>query len=105
MARSKFITYREMADDGVLRYYILQRDFPHSIGVVLSSPNHGAVAQSVVAGYNLFIVYDGTLRGNFIAAYPGFEEELNGVFMDMAAWYLSERILTDEKKYLKFKIK
>jgi len=105
MESKPFITYREEDEKNVLRYYILQKDFPHSKGVILSQPNHEALCQSVVPGYNLWVVWDGTLRGNFVAAYPNYEIDMQLCFDSMASWYYSERILKDEKRYAKFKIK
>jgi hypothetical protein len=105
MERQPFITYREIDETNTLRYYILQKEFPHCIGKVLAEPNHGAIVQGVVPGYNLYIISDGVLRGNFIAVYPSYKEELQLTFDSMAAWYHAERILKDEKRYEKFKVK
>jgi len=105
MERTAFITFREPDNDNVLRYYILQKDHPHNLGMVLSQPNHEALCQSVIPGYNLYIVWVGTLRGNFVAAYPNYEVDMQLCFDSMASWYYSERILKDEKRYAKFKIK
>jgi len=99
-----FITYRENDIKGVLRYYILQRDFPNNIGVILSQPNHKAICQSVIPGYNLWVVWDGTLRGNFVAAYPDFEKELRYTMDNMAAWFWAERIVMDKKRFKQFKV-
>ncbi len=105
MERIAFLTFREIDDKGILRYYILQKEFPHNKAVILSQPNHEALCQSVVPGYNLWVVFDGTLRGNFVAAYPDYQKDMQFAMDAMAAFYFSERILKDEKRYSKFKVK
>lgn len=104
MARFPYITYRE-EDEGILKYFILQKDFPHNIGVVATQPNIESLVQSTVAGYNLWIVFVGTLRGNFVAVYPNYEKDMQQIFDNMALWFVAERILKDQKRYEKFKIK
>ncbi len=104
MERKSFITYRE-EDDGVLKYYILQKEFPHNCGVISIKPNPEAIVQSTVSGYNLWVVHAGTLRGNMIAVYPSYKENLQLCYDEMANFFYNERILKDEKRYEKFKIK
>lgn len=103
--RIPFVTFREVDETGTLRYYILQKDFPHNLGKILSQPDHEAIVQSIVPAYNLYIVWSGTLRGNMIAAYPDYKKELQQTFDQMATFFYTERILVDEKRYSKFKIK
>ena len=105
MERTPFITFREVDDKNILRYYILQKDFPHCLAVILSQPMPESLCQSVVPGYNLWVVWDGTLRGNYVAAYPDYEKDLQFTMDNMAAWYFSERIEKDKKRYEKFKVK
>jgi len=105
MERIPFITFREVDYTNTLRYYILQKDFPHSVAVIVSQPKHTALCQSVIPGYNLWVVWEDSLRGSYVAAYPDYEKDLQFTMDNMAAWYFSERILTDEKRYAKFKIK
>ncbi len=104
MARHPFISYRE-EDEGELKYYIVQKDFPHNVGVICTQPNLDALAQGTVSGYNLWIVSNGVLRGNFIAVYPSYKEDLQLTMDSMANWFYSERILKDEKRYERFKVK
>lgn len=104
MERIPFISFREPDDTGLLRYYILQKDFPHNKAVVLSQPKFDAICMSIIPGYNLFVIWDGTLRGNFIASYPNYEIDLQLCLDWMASWYYSERIEKDKKRYEKFKI-
>ena len=105
MTRIPYITFRETDEEGVLKYYILQKDFPHHLGIVCTQPNLDALAQGTVSGYNLWVASNGVLRGNFIAVYPSYREDQQSVFDSMAAWFHSERILKDEKRYERFKIK
>lgn len=99
-----FITYREKDSSGVLQYYILQKDFPHINGLILNKPCEGNWC-SPVPGYNLWIVFDYTIRGKMIPSYKNIREEISSVLDRMAAWFYAERIMQDEKKYKKFKIK
>jgi len=99
-----FITYREN-NDGVLRYYILQKDFPHNVGIIQSQPNGSAICQSVVPGYNLWVVFNGTLQGNFVQAKIDYAKELQVVYDNMAAFFWAERICLDKKRFEKFKVK
>ena len=102
---TRYITYRDNDSTGQLQYYVLQRDFPHYVGIVSVAPVSGAMCCSPIPGYNLFIVFTGVLRGDYIPAYSGVKADIEMVFNDMASWYLEERIKKDEKKYTKFKIK
>lgn len=101
----KYLTFREKDDTETLRYYIVQKQFPHNLAIILSQPKHESLVQSVLPGYNLWVVHHGVLRGNFIAIYPSHKEELQVIYDEMANWFYSERILKDEKRYEKFKVK
>ncbi len=105
MERIAYITFREPDEEGILRYFILQKEFPHNLGCISTLPNPEALVQATVPGYNLWIVHAGVLRGNFVAIYPSHKEELQLVYDNMANWYYEERILKDWKKYEKYKIK
>jgi hypothetical protein len=94
-----------MNNDGVLCYYILQKAFPHWVGLlVANSPVEGALANAPIAGYNLWVTFSGTLRGRIIPDYRNIQSEINSAFADMAEWYLANRIRQNEKIYRKFKI-
>lgn len=58
-----------------------------------------------IAGYNLYLVFAGTLRGNMLPSYKDINAEVRIVFEMMALWFYNERILPDKKRYQKFKIK
>lgn len=98
-----FITFRDKDENGVLQYYILQRDFPHLIGVVW---NHFDIGNwyAPIMGYMLYVNFNGTLRGNVIPSYKDVGEEIQTIMQAMADWYYTNRIMEDEKKYKKFKV-
>lgn len=101
---SPYITFRDKDSEGNLQYYVLQRDFPHYLGVVSSVPVFNIVSPAPLSGYNLWVVFKGTLRGNMIPSYQNVGDEISNVLGVMALWYYTDRILMDKKKYKKFKI-
>jgi hypothetical protein len=101
---SDFITFRELDADNQFAYYILQKDFPHYVGVIYPFPKKKVVEPSPIAGYNLWVSFNGTLRGNAIPSYNHFLEEIVFILDRMANWYLQQRIIPDYKRYKKFKI-
>jgi hypothetical protein len=100
-----YISYREIDDKGVLRYYVLQKVFPHTVGIILAQQQPEALAQFPISGYNLWVVYDGVLHGNFVHATPDYKNELAIIMQNMAAWFWAERICLDRKRFEKFKVK
>lgn len=101
---SPFITFRDIDKQGKLQYYILQRDFPHYVGLLSTRPMDTVISNSAIAGYYLWIVFWGTLRGPFIPAYNGVDKDIQSLLDNMADWFCNERIMEDEKKFKKFKI-
>jgi hypothetical protein len=101
---SPYITYRDKDEEGNLKYYILQRDFPHYLGVIVTIPMEGAISNEAIPGYNMWVSFAGVLRGNYIPDYRNTMDEINSVFSNMAAWFWAERIQENPKKYEKFKI-
>lgn len=99
-----FITFREIDADGNLQYYVLQRQYPHFVSVLWGSPKEYLVQPIPISGYNLWLIFSGTIIGNWIPAYPDIEKEIMQTMENMARWYYTERILKDEKRYKKFKI-
>lgn len=104
MTQIPFITYREQLEDNVIGYFILQKDYPHFVGIISSTPYHKLVSSVAIAGYNLWVAFYGTLRGNVIPSYEGVGDEINEVLHRMAIWFLENRINNAERKYTKFKI-
>ena len=100
----RYLTFRETDEGGRLCYYILQKAFPHYVGIISLGRIEGSLASSPIAGYNMYVNFTGTLRGNFIPSYADVLDEITAVFNDMAIWFLENRILNDQKKYAKYKI-
>lgn len=101
----QFITYRELDKNGELQYYILQKEFPHYVCYISTVKKENVISQWAVSEYNLYVIFCGTIRGNFIPSYKNIAEEIDSVVLSMANWYKENRILTNQKRYEKFKIK
>lgn len=99
----EYISYRENDEDGELQYYILQRDFPHYIGLISTYPKDSIVPSIQITNYYLWVVFNGSLRGSLIPGYKNIEKDIKFVLNDMAIWYYAYRIVPNEKKYKKFK--
>ncbi len=97
-----YITYREL-ENGHLQYYILQKEFPHYIGVISSHPINQTICQIPIPGYNLWVVFGGTLRGNMIPNYKDIQNEIDIEFQKMSIWFLTERIQSELKRFNKWK--
>lgn len=98
-----FITYRDVDENGELQYYILQRAFPHYVGILSSNPLTTSW-QSPIAGYHLNVVYAGTIRGNVMPIYRGADRDILLALEEMANWYYHNRIIKEPGKYKKFKV-
>lgn len=101
---SPFITYRDIDINGELQYYVLQREFPHFIGLVSTSPTKSFVPAIGITAHRLWIVFEGTLRGSVIPNYLNIDAEVKSVMNEMSQWYYANRISLYPKKYKKFKI-
>jgi hypothetical protein len=102
---SPFVTFKDLDNSGVMQYYILQRDYPHYLGRIAYYPTGGSICEVPVSGHNLYVSFNGTIRGNFIPAYPKVEEEITAVFHAMALWFYANRIVPDPKRYKKWLIR
>ena len=100
--KQPYITYREL-EQGRLQYYILQKNFPHYVGIISSHPVNSTLCQIAIPGYNLWVVFGGTIRGNFIPSYADIQNEIETEFQKMAIWFLTERIQAEPKKFNKWK--
>lgn len=100
-----FISYRENNEYGILCYYILQKKSPHYIGIISVGKLDSVLSSVPIAGYNLYVNFYGVLENkSFI---PSYKDVLVDIELQMAAmgnWFLTNRILTEQKKYAKFKI-
>lgn len=104
MGGSPFITFRDTDKNSILRYYILQRDYPHYCGLISEKQDLEALVQFPVSGYNLWVIYAGTIRGNYVPGYKDAFDEMSHVFNHMAMWYYENRITPDPKRYKKWAI-
>jgi hypothetical protein len=100
---NSYITYRDFDVEGELQYFILQREFPHYIGFISTYPKESIVYPIQITGYYLWVAFAGTLRGNLVPNYKSVSEDINLILNDMAVWYYANRIVTNPKKYKKFK--
>ena len=88
-----------------LNYYILQKEFPHCIGVISSHPVETTLCQVEIPGYNMWVVFNYTLRGKVIPSYPDILVEIQRIVHEMAMWFLTERIEKEPKKFSKWRYK
>lgn len=100
----QFITYKEKDNNGNVYYYILQRGFPHFLGKIVTSPIEGSIINAPISKHNLWVTFNGTLRGNMIPNYKDIKNEIANTFTEMANFYYTEKIQPNEKSYHKFKI-
>jgi hypothetical protein len=100
----KYITYREVDENDILSYYILQKDHPHYKAKIAYNSMFCVVDSIRIDNYNLFLVFDFCLRGRFLPSYQKLDVEILLVMQDMANWFYENRILTDLKKYKKWKM-
>jgi hypothetical protein len=99
-----FITFRDTDKNGELQYYILQRAFPHFIGVIKYKPSDTALYYISVSAHHLYILFAGTLQGNFLPGYKDAVEEMEAVIRNMAEWFYANRVIVEPNKYKKWKI-
>jgi len=97
-----FITYREDDQTGV-HYYILQKAFPNYVGRIQNVADLDSICCISIPGYSLHINFAGRIDGNFIPNHKGALEDINNIFVQMAEWYLKERINKQMDRYSKFK--
>jgi len=101
---NKFITFREKDSLGNLQYYVLQRAYPHYVGVVMEKPEKAVIEATPIMNYMLWMVFNGCIQGAVIPGYKNTIDEIASVMSDMAEWYYVNRIVPDEKRFKKWKI-
>lgn len=101
---SPYITFRDQNKQGDLVLYILQRDFPHYVASLVYIPIADSPCCIPISGHNLWVNFEGTLRGRFIPSHNDVPREIQAVFESMALWFYSERVMADSKRYKRFKI-
>ncbi|MES2287390.1 MAG: hypothetical protein V4547_16980 [Bacteroidota bacterium] len=99
-----YITYREQDNSGRLCYYILQKAYPHFIGIISVGQLENSLCSIPIANYNLYVNFHATLVGRFLPSYKDVLEDIELSMAGMADWFYHNRILADYKKYNKFKI-
>lgn len=97
-----FILFKEKDKNGNIQQYVLQRDYPNYIGVVNFRPIETTICQQPIAGYNLWVNFNGSLRGNMMPLDKGSLKEMEEIFFNMACWFYTEM---DTIKYESYKIK
>ena len=104
MLASRFITFRDEDEAGILQYYILQKDFPH-IKCVITGYDKNYIFPSIpITNYSLYVTFDGTLAGKQIPGYREIYHDVVAIMEEMSVWYLQNRIIPDMGRYKKFKI-
>ena len=101
---SPFITFMDTNRAGEMQYYILQRAYPHYVGLIENMPRLDQPYQAPISGHHIYITFNGILRGNFVPASEQYEREIGAVFEAMAAWFYENRVLKEPKRYKKFAI-
>jgi len=100
---NKYLTYRETDSGNRLCYYILQKEFPHYKALLSVGKIEDALVSMPILGYNLYVNFNGVLRGNLIPNYNNVMDEIKMIMDEMADWFYHNRILIEPKKYNKFK--
>lgn len=96
-----YITFRE-GDNG-LQYYILQKEFPHYLCLITDYRLNSAIPPHKIVGYNLWVNFNGTIRGMVVPGYFDVQKDILFVMNDMADWFYANRIVPQDKKFKKFK--
>lgn len=104
MSANKYITYREPLG-GELQYFILQKQWPHYVGLLVDNPNYKTLYLFPIPNTTLYLAFFGTLQGRLMPATHHVDLEISTIFTDMAEWYYTNRIETNLKKYKKWLLK
>lgn len=102
--KQPFISYREENENGLLCYYICQKEHPHYVGIISVGQLVESLASAPVANYNLYVNFIGVLRGNYVPNYSDVLQDIQRNVWEMANWFYINRIVTEPKKYSKFKL-
>lgn len=97
MIPDSYLTFR--SDNSNL--YILQRRHPHYLALISYKPDDTALIEVQVTGYKIWIVFAGTLSGNTVLMTQDWKEQLSSTFIDMADYYLYQRIHKEPERYKK----
>lgn len=83
------------------RHYLLQRAQPHYLAEITTYPEN-ALCFAQLPGYSLFVVFKGTLSGHGLLLHRTWKEDIQQTTYSMMEWFLTHKILPNEKKYSKF---
>ena len=97
-----YILFQEPDKNGNMQQFILQKAFPNYIGKISDRPVETILCQQPISGYNLWLQYTGTLKGNQIPFEKGALKEMEEQYFTMAAYFYT---VMDTRKYEKYKIK
>ena len=99
---SPFITFRDIDKEGNLSYFILQRQWPHYVGIITDKHSVDALASANITSHSLYVRFYGVLEGHFVPAHRGVQEEIKEVFQKMADWYYKHRVIPNPKRFKKW---
>jgi len=99
-----YITFRETDTENRLCYYILQKEYPHYIGLISVGQMENVLASMPVGNYNLYVNFYGCLVGKFLPSYKDVIQDIEASLIGMAEWFYYHRVLTEPKKYEKFRL-
>lgn len=100
----KYLTFREPDESNGFSYFILQKEFPHILCKLSDIPVTYVVMPVPINDYNLFLNFEGLLRGRFLPSYKNILDQVSEVMQDMGLWFLQNRILIEPKRYKKWKM-
>lgn len=96
----RFITFRDKDHNGALLYYIADRQYPNLVAKVVyePAPHYHCFP---IEGYGLFVQFDGVISGRLLPVNVK-KEIIQPTLVEMADWYLKNRILVKEGRYKRF---
>lgn len=100
-----YLTYREEDNEGKVQYYILKKDYPNYIGKITDNYFEKSLIKLAITKHNLWVSFNGTLMGNVVPGRKEAIEEIRNELFLMAEWFYENRILVNENKYKKYRIK
>ena len=100
---SPYITFKDYKGEDLV-LYILQRDFPHYCASLSYLPISGSMGCVPISGHNLWLNFEGTIRGNYAPAFNDVLIQIEITLADMARWFYLNRVAPDPKRYKKWAI-
>lgn len=85
-----------------MTYYILQRAYPHYVGFLAYIPIADSICQIPITGHNIWLTFEGTIRGRFIPMETKVLTEILSVFHDMERWFYENRVQVDPKRFKRY---